>query len=475
MPSILHISDLHRTSGPRLNNAELLSALLSDAERWESDGITRPELIVVSGDVIQGVSLNSEPSDSEIADQYGEANDFLCGLVTEFLGSDRSRLVVVPGNHDVDWHRARAAMQPLESCPSRVAQLALEADSGVRWDWDEQCAYEIVDTDLYESRYNRFRQFQDEFYAPLNQGPRVDNNRDIIFFDYPELNIAVVGFASWHGNDCFCHVGQIHVSDVAASRDLIANSSAQVALAVWHHSIVGGPRANDYMDPCVIHRLIDYGFNVGLHGHQHYPDAAPYTLSLPNLTSMAVIGAGSLAVGDDQLPMGEPRQFNILNINTVDSTITIHVRAMSTGGVFSAYYRADFGGSAHTRLDLPRSSRTIRTSTSAQLLDEALTAVHLGNFAHALSVLSDLDDEQEPHAVRQATIRALDGLGLHDELITLLSVPEYPDEVVHIIALLIERGEYERAERALRAASDLLDNSLYTSLAERIDVERLSS
>ena len=31
-------------------------------------------------------------------------------LATQFLGSDRSRLVIVPGNHDVDWNRSRASM-----------------------------------------------------------------------------------------------------------------------------------------------------------------------------------------------------------------------------------------------------------------------------------------------------------------------------------------------------------------------------
>ena len=53
MPTLLHISDLHRTSGPRLNNDDLLSAIFSDAARWEAEGIPWPDLVVVSGDLIQ--------------------------------------------------------------------------------------------------------------------------------------------------------------------------------------------------------------------------------------------------------------------------------------------------------------------------------------------------------------------------------------------------------------------------------------
>ena len=69
------------------------------------------------------------------------------------------------------------------------------------------------------------------------------------------------------------------------------------------------------MDARVIHRLIDFGFTVGLHGHQHYPGAAPFEYRLPNLSSMAVVAGGSLAVGDRELPMGERRQFNIVVID----------------------------------------------------------------------------------------------------------------------------------------------------------------
>lgn len=50
VPTLLHISDLHRTADPRVSNDELLAAISSDAARWESEGIPRPDLLVVSGD-----------------------------------------------------------------------------------------------------------------------------------------------------------------------------------------------------------------------------------------------------------------------------------------------------------------------------------------------------------------------------------------------------------------------------------------
>lgn len=311
MPTLLHISDLHRTSGPRLHNNQLLAAMASDAGRWDAEGIPRPDLIVVSGDLIQGAGPGSTDPEAEIAAQYVEADDFLRRLAVEFVDGDLNRVVLVPGNHDVSWSRARSAMAPASSCPDRIGRKAFEPESGVRWDWTTQQAFEVVDGDAYEFRLEPFRSFRASFYAGLDPNP-LAHGCDIAFFDYPDLDLAVVGFASWHGNDCFCEVGEIDSQLVASSRDLLRASEASAAIAVWHHSLVGGPRARDYMDQRVIHQLIDFGFSLGLHGHQHYPGAAPYELLLPNLTSMTVIGAGSLAVGDGELPMGERRQFNVV-------------------------------------------------------------------------------------------------------------------------------------------------------------------
>ena len=66
MPTLLHVSDLHRTSGPRLGNDELLAAIASDATRWSREGIPSPDLIVVSGDLIQGASSSAPDPDPDI-------------------------------------------------------------------------------------------------------------------------------------------------------------------------------------------------------------------------------------------------------------------------------------------------------------------------------------------------------------------------------------------------------------------------
>ena len=474
MPTLLHISDLHRTSDPRLDNDDLLTAIFSDANRWASERIPWPDLIVVSGDLVQGVSVDDANSDAKIATQYAEACVFLQKLAAKFVDSNPSRVIIVPGNHDVNWNRARRAMNLMATCPDGIAQEAFRADSNVRWDWKEQKAYEIVDSKLYQSRFEHFKQFQSDFYSGLATGPLPHGDRDLVFFEDLSLGIVIVGFASWYGIDCFCHVGEIAPASVSLSQSLLAESKAPVAVAVWHHSIVGGPRAHDYMDARVIHRLIDFGFSVGFHGHQHYPGAAPFEMRLPNLTSMVVVAGGSLSVGDSELPMGERRQFNIVDIDLNKQSITVHVRAMSHAGVFTGSHRDDFGGNTFIKLSLPPSPLRPGKATAAKQIDDSMTAIALGQYEKALELVNGIDSSRDCEK-RLITVRALDGLERHRELIEFLDAPQTADEAVRVISLLIETGRHDEASARLESMSQLIDQAHYRELTAVITAKRMIS
>ena len=477
MPTVLHISDLHRTSNPRLSNDELLSALLSDAKRWDQEGLPWPDLVVVSGDLIQGSRLTDSQVDSEIATQYNEAESFLHQLTVDILDSDRSRMIIVPGNHDVNWNRARQSMRLLAACPEDIQKRMLEATSGIRWNWSERQAYEIVDNNMYKSRFQHFRDFRSNFYAGLNPSPLVDGN-DVVYADYPSLGLLVVGFASWHGNDCFCHVGGIDSESLSFSQKLLQSTEHQIPVAVWHHGIVGGPLAHDYMDARCVHRLIDFGFSLGLHGHQHFPGAAPFELRLPNLTSMAVVGAGSFAVGDDGLPMGERRQYNIVVIDTDTGTgtdtTTIHVRAMSPAGVFMGSHRDDFGGKTSVSLNIPPSPARRRGPTVTQRLDEAMTAARTGQYEKALEVLLEGSDV-DSHMKRRVQIEAFSGLGQWKELIDLLDPPQNQDEAIKLLSVLLDNGRLEEASTQLDTLSGIFDSSVLEGLRNAIAARRALS
>ena len=450
-----------------MSNDDLLSAIFSDSLRWKLEGISWPDLIVVSGDLIQGVSTDAENPDSLIQDQYAEVNDFLHKMADKFVSSDRSRVIIVPGNHDVSWSRARRAMDPTKDCPWGISDKAFQPDSLVRWDWENQQAYLISDKRMYESRYDHFRQFLSEFYRDLDTVNFSCQENDLVFFEDLDLGVVIVGFASWYGNDCFCDVGDITPAAMARAQQLLENSSAPLAIAVWHHSIAGGPRAHDYMDARVIHRLIDFGFSVGFHGHQHFADAVPFEIRLPNLTSMVVVAGGSLAVGDSQLPMGEQRQFNIVEIDPCGESLTVHVRAMSNAVVFSGSHRNDFGGNTFIKLCLPRSPSRTTKPTQTQRIDDALSALANGVYQRALDLIAgpEFSDSIEGRLVR---IEALDGLGQLDDLIEVLDPPMNPDEATRLISLLLVRDRIAEASEKLKSFSELFDEATLTQLKETV-------
>ena len=118
-------------------------------------------------------------------------------------------------------------------------------------------------------------------------------------------------------------------------------------------------------------------FEVGIHGHQHSPYATSTEYLLPHQESMVLISAGSLAVGDAALPRNEQRQFNIINIDGGNETITVHVRGMTPAGPFTASHRDDFGGqtSKHCHFLDDNSVRLLAPSNAAGsgivCLDEA--------------------------------------------------------------------------------------------------------
>ncbi len=104
--SILHISDIHKIAG--VDYEPLFQSLRRDSDSFtEHDGIVAPAFVVVSGDLIQGAY-----NEQEIRDQYKEVESFLVSICDLYLQGDRSRLIVVPGNHDMSRVATIASLQP---------------------------------------------------------------------------------------------------------------------------------------------------------------------------------------------------------------------------------------------------------------------------------------------------------------------------------------------------------------------------
>src|SRR5207249_10053035 len=107
-------------------------------------------------------------------------------------------------------------------------------------------------------------------------------------------------------------------------------------------------RRSDYMDSDTVRLLIDKGYRVGLHGHQHKSDASPCSLFTSEEHQLALVSAGSLCAGSVELPTGFFRQYNVVEIADNYRSARVHVREMLVRGVFSAGRLVALGGRSFT-------------------------------------------------------------------------------------------------------------------------------
>lgn len=458
--SLLHISDLHRSEADPIGNEELLSTLLADLDRYtrEDPAVPAPNAVVLSGDVIQGARLHKADHLDELDREYEVALDFLDKLTTEFIDGDRSRVIIVPGNHDVDWNTARSAMVPLpqDEMPPTLGPVTFGPDAELRWGWEERLAYRIDDRDLYEERFAAFYRFVGAFYdgVELLMKPSPD-----AYYWLAELfdgRMGIAAFNSCFGNDCFSFHGAIPEKALAqAHMDLRSRGDRHdLRMAVWHHNVEGAPYASDYMDVGTIYRLIGKGFRLGLHGHQHRAEATRRYLHLPGEEPMALVSAGSLCAGGRALPTGVNRQYNIIELTDELDRARVHVREMAVATAFAPARRAEFAWHSYVDLDLghPRTGETRRARNQAATL-AAERALRQGQLDEAVHLLTEFERPPGSYA-RALMVSALEAAKEWPDLVREIADPQTVEECVTLVHALGELGDIRAARDGLTRCCD---------------------
>lgn len=348
--SIMHISDLHRSRDSHVSNSSLLSSLLNDIERYSSETpkIIIPNVIIVSGDIIRG-SVSKDNSEIEIQDQYNEASKFLNNLVTEVLEEDKERIIIVPGNHDIDWYTSKQSMNLIVDdqikdsegrLKSGVFEDTINTHSDMRWSWSDLKFYKVVNKVLYEKRLKYFIDFYNSFYENKRTYSLVTAEQFDVF-DMPELGISVVGFNSCYNSDHLNKAGAIHPDCIAESNIAMKKlkRKGRLLLAVWHHNTKGMPYSNDYIDSSFLKNLIDSDIKLGFHGHQHKTEIIHEENNVFEQKNITVFSSGTLCGGPKELPTGYNRQYNIINILNNDKDnkvldVVLHSREKTAASSF---------------------------------------------------------------------------------------------------------------------------------------------
>ena len=330
--SILHISDLHRARNIPIRNDVLLDSLENDCRHYsaeEDPQVRPPDLIIVSGDVVDGVAANVSEPEKSLREQYDEAAAFLIQLAKRFVENDRNRVIIVPGNHDMSAFHLNKSLELVDVLPDRKKELINELfspETPLRWSWRELSLFKIANPAMYMERVTAFANFYSKFY----EGDRtydLDPAKQVEFFDYPEFDLTIVGFSSCYNNDLYNRQGAIHPGCIAEAGLRLRHPTfcSRMRMAVWHHNTEGAPARSDYMDPDIIQNLIDRGFSLGLHGHQHRPQYLDTRFRHGIGRKLTVISAGTLCGGPN---FRHGRAYNVIELNTAERSGRLHVREM---------------------------------------------------------------------------------------------------------------------------------------------------
>ena len=284
--------------------------------------------------------------DAKLATQHREALDFLGQLTDRLVAGDRRRVVIVPGNHDVSACHFMDSVSRVDIAPGRKRELVSQLfsyDSPLRWSWSDFELFEIVDQKMYARRLAPFAAFYEEFYAGARTYS-LEPSKQFDFFDFPEFDLTVVGFSSCFNNDILNKQGAIHPGCIGEARIRLRDPRFhdRLRIAVWHHNTGGLPMQFDYMNPGILQNLIDSGFSLGFHGHQHRPQFLDTRFRYGGDRRITVISAGTLC-GSAAFRFG--RAYNIIDLDTDLAAMDEFVTNAPATPMHSDSYREGMGWS----------------------------------------------------------------------------------------------------------------------------------
>lgn len=454
--SLLHISDLHREHDSEISTSVLLSSLklVIDDLGKISPSIRRPDLTVVSGDVVRG-AINGHPDPvAEVARQYEQSKEFLSQLVDWLHSGNRSHLVMIPGNHDVEFCTSKECVVE-KSLPAATKETHRELrkelrkyDSSIRFCWDSLRYFEIKDKDKYSRRLEQFATFYKDFYASIGREYSLDPAEQYAVFDYPTLSLTILALNSCYHNDHLNKQGKINPECIAAAYEEMRNPqySQRLRVAMWHHNLVGSPLDDDYLDPRFIQNLINSDFSIGLHGHQHKNEYVTRSYEFNPESFMTVVSAGSLCAGRWAMPLGQTRSFNIIEIDYRRSRGRLNTFRMLNDDLLNPIWGPGLiRQSNSSSIDFALSKTNLsKPEDFDRRVNEALDLMSCGKLDEAINLLLTVDNDAPSR--RELLINCLIEKSdrSNDDsciLIELLTPPQSPAEIIQLIETLQDTGQ----------------------------------
>lgn len=285
----LHLSDLH-------------FATIEDAEEWYGQlfldltkGLKLPILncLVLSGDI----GTLSEPK------EYDAAELFLRKLMKDFkLGPDD--VVMVPGNHDLNWQISKRAV---ESGASGLPEPA-----------------------MYEKRFFFFGRLLKKITGKEFPMKKEDQWTLKAFQSHRLLFLGLN--SCWELDHLNTTRASINgVACVNALRKIQDRHDGYIKIAVWHHPL-DSPDEDRIKDTGFMELLSKSGFKLALHGHIHRAENRSFRPDRsPEGSHISIIAAGTFGAATRELFPAYPWQYNVLRIERNQVQVETRKRENSHG------------------------------------------------------------------------------------------------------------------------------------------------
>lgn len=294
---ILHISDIHFGTTHYFSSLPIYQDNVPTADKpraskYINDAIVgypagrHIDIVVLSGDITQTAAKR------EFDDASRFVSDLLPAVIKE--ESRHERLVVVPGNHDVNWAIANADPSSRSLPFASYLQFAIGCGAKFSSDIEPERIYRVHD---YRARLGCI---------------------------VVALNSAVIETPDDHRG----YIGESQVTNALQEVSELDPRNEFVKIAVFHHHLVPvGSLEEDHTKPDELMRdaayikskLLDANFSLALHGHRHHGFEE---LVGNGKAKLVIVGCGSTGVVNKERG-SQPLAFNILTIQREPPSIDV--------------------------------------------------------------------------------------------------------------------------------------------------------
>ena len=271
----------------------LIRRLTDDLDLLKKDHQLAPQLVIVSGDLAEW-GLPAE---------FNQAREFLVRLI-EHLNLGRDRVIIVPGNHDVNR----------KSCEAYFNTCDADGEDPVPPFWP---------------KWKQYAHFFEEFYRALPMPPQFTVDELGTWYRLAELNIVVAGLNSTYTeihdipekdrrydplirSAKYGHFGFVGEEQLRwfAERLEPHKKGGVLRIGVVHHNALRGAVADDenLRDVNRVRHFLGGSLNLLLHGHTHDSKIGWLNPNLP------VLSTGSAALIDKVLPESVPNQYQVIQV-----------------------------------------------------------------------------------------------------------------------------------------------------------------